>query len=115
MSTELNATAGLPFSKAVRLANGKDIWGALEECEARMQIRVNEDPGSKLKYDFTSHLRLEFDLNDILIKWDLSGAETRLLKSGYYDLIISDAGPSDDRAIRLLHGPFVLDSVTTSP
>lgn len=113
--TPLKATAGLPYSNQVRLLEGKTIWETLEEFEVRMHIRVNEDATSPLKYDFTPHLVPAFDNNDIVVSWELSGSETRLLKSGYYGLTISDEGPTDDRAIQLLHGPFDLGSVTTGP
>jgi hypothetical protein len=113
-SVQLDVKAGLPFSRRVRIVNGKHIWAELEDFEARMHIRVSEDSGSRLKYDFTPHLVTSFDNDDIIISWYLTGAQTRLLKIGYYDLIISDPGNTDAKAIQVLHGYLTLHPVITS-
>jgi hypothetical protein len=114
-STQLDVRPGLPFSRRVRLTDGKNIWADLDDFEARMHIRVSEDSSSRLKYDFTPHLGTSFDNDDILVEWALTGAETSLLKLGYYDLVISDTGVEDARAIRVLYGKFnLLPGTTTS-
>lgn len=108
-------TAGLPFSRRVRVVDGKNIWVNLEDFEARMQIRVEENPLSTLKFDFTEYLEKSYEANDIIIEWHLSGAQTRELKYGYYDLILSDVGVDDVRAIKILYGYLrVLSTITTA-
>lgn len=54
-----------------------------------------------------------FDGNDIVISLALTGEDTRELQSGFYDVFISDVGPTDARAIRILHGLFKVTPATT--
>ena len=117
MSTPVNfvVTAGLPFSRQVRITNGKSLWATEELFEARMQIRDGEDVSTALRYDFTPHLQKSYDGEDILVRWDLTGAQTRALKSGFYDLIVSDVGPEDAKALPpLLYGRFKVETLVTS-
>lgn len=113
-SIRFDVVAGLPFIRRVRITAGKNIWMTLSDFEARMHIRVAEDPRSTLKFDFTPHLRKSFDVNDIVIEWNLSGAQTRELKFGYFDLVVSDVGITDVRAIQVLHGYLHIRSTTTA-
>lgn len=111
----LKVRAGLPFRRRVRLTDGKlTFWDNLSLFEARMQIRVDKDSRSRLKYDFTPHLATAFDANDILVSWNLSGAETLELKGGYFDLILSDIGTTDETAIPILWGTIDVTPIVTS-
>lgn len=110
----LSIRSGLPFARRVRVTDGKNIWPSLTDFEARMQIRSSRDSESVLKFDFTSYLVKSFDNNDILIDWNLTGAQTRELPSGYFDLILSDVGTTDSRAIQALQGYFQILSTVTA-
>lgn len=113
-SVRFSVKAGLPFGRRVRVTDGKNIWDNVDDFEARMQIREEESSTSHLKYDFTPHLVKSFDGNDIVIDWNLTGAQTRDLKFGYFDLVVSDVGATDARAIHVIHGYLSLDSITTT-
>lgn len=106
--------AGLPFRRRVRVTNGTTLWASLDLFEARMQIRVEPDLTSRLKYDFTPHLVTAIDGDDILVNWNLSGEDTLELKGGYYDLILSDMGNEDDTAIPVLWGTITVTPIVTS-
>lgn len=114
MSTDFKVKAGLPFSRSVRLVDGKNVWPTLDDFEVRMHIRVAESSTSNLVYDFTPHLESVYEGNDIVISWSLSGSDTRSLRSGFYDLVISDPGAEDQRAISLAAGKISLSSLVTS-
>jgi len=103
-ATKLEVARGFPFSKNVRISNGKNVWPTLDLVEAKMLIRKTKSTASDVLKDFTPYLHLDFDGNDLVVSWSLSGQETLDLVSGYYELVISDAGPQDTRAIRALYG-----------
>lgn len=103
-STRFDVKAGLPFARRVRITDGKNIWTDEGDFEARMQIRAVDRADGALRFDFTPFLSQSIDANDILIEWNLSGSQTRELKEGYYDLMISDVGEIDTKAIRVLYG-----------
>lgn len=105
---------GLPWSRQVRITGGTTIWATLDSFEARMHIRVEKDFHSRLKYDFTPHLVPSIDGADIVIRWDLTGAQTALLKSGYYDLIVSDPGDIDSRGFPVIEGRIEVDPIVTA-
>lgn len=109
-----NITAGLPFARRIRVANGKNFWSELTDFEVRMQVRASKAYTSELLFDFTPWLVTTFDGNDIVIDWNLTGAQTRAVKSGYFDLVLSDVGTTDGSAIRALSGYFKVSSTTTS-
>lgn len=109
-----NVRAGLPFSKRIVITDGVTLWGTVEAFEARMQIRVEPDYLSSLKYDFTPHLVKAIEANNIVISWDLTGEETRSVKSGFFDLLLSDPGEVDTRAVLVLEGRINVRPVVTT-
>lgn len=113
-SVRFDVKAGLPFARQIRITNGKNIWATLEAFEARMHIREERDVTSSLKYDFSPHIIKSFDVDDIVLAWSLTGAQTRELSSGYFNLLVSDIGSVDDRAIQVIFGYLNLLPTTTS-
>jgi hypothetical protein len=111
-------TSGLPFSKTIEvtLPNGRTWWIDNTEFEVLSQIREGEDDTTPLLLDIAQYMTLTWTAPDSAsILLEMSGAETRLLKkSGYYDVILSDPLPTDVRAIKILGGPVVRESLVTS-
>lgn len=113
-AVRFDVKVGLPFSRRIRVTDGKNIWADLDDFEARMQIRATDDSSSQLRYDFTPHLVKSFDVNDIIVEWNLTGEQTRELQFGYFDLVLSDTGVVDARAIQVIYGYLDLDSIITT-
>lgn len=98
----------------IRVKDGKDIWADINDCEARMQVRKGANVTAELVVDLTPKLNLDFDGNDILITWSLTGAETRQPLAGKFDCFLSDVGATDEKAIRVVTGTIKVKAATTS-
>lgn len=111
-------TSGLPFSKTIEvtLPNGRTWWIDNTEFEVLSQIREGEDDSTPLLLDISQYMTVTWNApNTATIELEMSGANTRQLKkSGYYDVIMSDPLPSDERAIKVLGGPVVREALVTS-
>lgn len=111
-------TAGLPFSKLVVVSfpPDRDWWLTLPEFEVLMQIREKEDRQSKLILDLAEYLTVTLaDANTVFALLNMTGHDTRFItKSGYYDLVISDAGLVDARAYIMIKGRVLRDSTITA-
>lgn len=114
MSTTLTVQAGEPYSRRIRVTDGTDIWPDLDDFEVRCQVRSGTSERYSLLDDLTPFLTPDIDGDDIVIDLAMTGADTRAAKSGYYDLILSDIGETDVRAIRILDGRFEVEPVITS-
>lgn len=113
-NVDLKMKAGIPYRRLVTLVDGKDDWGTLGACEVRCQVRAGIEEATTLRWDLTPHLTKSYVGNDIEIVLSLTGAETRLGKHGYYDMIISDSGVTDAKAIPLVFGQVEIEPTTTS-
>lgn len=101
---DLIMTAGLPYSRRIRVTGATSIWSNLADFEVRSQIRVERSASSTLKANLTPFLSAEIEDDDIVVTLTLSGRDTRVIPSGFYDMIISDVGSEDVRAISVLSG-----------
>lgn len=110
----LEITGGLPYRRNFRITDGKDIWPALEDFELRGQVRQKDKATAPLVLNLTPYLSGAFDANDIVVTLAMTGQQTRLLNKGFYDILISDPGVEDARALRVSEGPLVYDQVLTS-
>lgn len=110
--------AGLPFTRRARLVDGRNIWGALVDFEARAQVRTRREPTATLITDLTPHLVAAYGVdtqaNDIIVDLVLTGADTRAMESGHYDIVLSDTGTTDARGIELLHGSVTVQTLATA-
>ena len=101
-------TAGLPFAKTivVTLTNGRDWWTTQEEFEVLAQIREEASETSTLILDLVQFMTVTFDdVDTVTIELVMSGAETRLVTdNGYYDVVMSNVGQTDDRGFKVLKG-----------
>lgn len=110
----LEMVAGLPYAIRFRVTGVTAIWPTLDLLEVRGQVRKKDDPASPLVGNLTPYLVATIDGTDILVTLRLNGAQTRTMAKGYYDIVISDVGPDDDRALPVSKGPLVLDTLVTS-
>ena len=111
-------TSGLPFSKTidVTLPNGRAWWTNETQFEVLSQVREGPDENSTLIIDLAQFMTVTWSApDDASILLEMSGAETRqVTKSGYYDIVLSDLLPTDDRAIKILGGPVIRDTLVTA-
>lgn len=111
---DLEVTAGLPYARRFRVTGATSIWPVLETVEVRSQVRSKKTVASPLVFDLTPYLTRSTDAGDIVIDLELTGAETRTLVKGYYDIILSDAGIEDARAISIAAGQVKVSVLVTA-
>lgn len=112
-SVELAMTAGLPYARRFRVQGGKLVWSNLDQMEVRSQIRQRKTPTSPLVGALTPFLTASYEGDDILIDLELTGAQTRAMVKGYYDIIISDVGTTDARALPVASGKVKVSTLVT--
>lgn len=112
-TVDLHITAGLPYHRRMRIVGGASAWPTLQHFEVKSHVRSSESHKATLRFDFTPFLSREIDGSDIVVDLKLTGKDTKSVKSGYYDLIISDVGEVDARAIPVLSGRVILTRVVT--
>lgn len=112
---DLTMVQGVPFSRQIRVAGGTAVWSDLTQVEARAQVRRGEEVASPLVVDLTPNLTVSIDGTDIVVNISLTGAQTRLVpRDGFYDVILSDVGMTDARALKILSGKLILETTVTS-
>lgn len=115
MSTDITITKGLPFSRVIRVESARIIWAELDDFEIRSQLRQKAAVDSPLIADLHDYMTATYEDDDIVITWSMTGADTRALTSkGKYDVIVSDTGSVDARAIPVLSGSISLAVLTTA-
>lgn len=115
MSTDFEMHAGIPFARVIRVTDGKNVWGDLDDFEVRCQLRKGKSTTSGLILNLHDYMTVDFGGDDIVITWTMTGAEVRVFDAnGYYDLILSDTGTTDARAIRVLDGQVHVRNTITS-
>lgn len=113
-ATDLTVIGGQPFTLRVRMKAGIDMWATLDLFEARMQVRDRPNEWGKLLNDLSDYLTTSYDGDDVLVDLAMTGQETRALRSGFYDMFVSDTGTTDTKAVRLLYGTFTADRAITA-
>ncbi len=101
-AVELDLTAGIPYARRFRLTNGKNVWPELIDFEVRSQIRAGKSDQTELLYNLAQHITASFDGLDIALDLSLTGQNTRDIPAGYYDIVLSDPGTADVRAVPLI-------------
>lgn len=118
MAETLTITSGLPFGKElnVTLPTGRTWWTNVSDFEVLMQVREEKNRNSTLVKDFAQYLTVTMPSADVVkIEVFLTGAETRTLdRGGYYDVLISDLGITDERAYVVLAGAVKRLTVITA-
>ncbi len=117
-AVNFSITAGLPFAKqiTVDLPTDRDWWTALSDFEVLSQIREEATTSAPLILDLADFIEKSFDDPDtILLDLFMTGSDTRSISSsGYYDVIVSDADTTDERAYMVSRGRVRLYSVVTA-
>lgn len=111
--TDLTIVKGLPYRRSIRVKNGTNVWPTVDDFEVRSQVRVSDDPRSTLKTDLASFITSRVEGADIVLDLAMTGAETRTIHGGYYDIVVSDKGSTDINAIRVLGGKFNVKPLIT--
>ena len=110
--------SGLPFSKEIRvsLPPGRTWWTNTSEFEVLMQVRKDKKRDSELILDLAQYLDVTMsDADTIKVMFSMGGHDTRgLHASGFFDMILSDVGTTDDRAFVVLYGTVKRSSVITA-
>lgn len=116
MPTNLAAPLGLPFARNIRVVGAKNVWPDLEDLEVRSQLRASASSAAALIANFHPFMSWDFDDDDLVITWSMTGADVRAInRDGFYDVVVSDAGETDARAIVILAGQFTFpETVTTA-
>lgn len=107
VNDHLKMTAGRPFNQVIRIVGAKSVWPELDQLEVRAQLRTEKDSEGSLIADLHTYMTPTFDENDLLITWVMTGKQTRDLyalnwgyfKEGYFNVIVSDTGLDDARAL----------------
>lgn len=108
----LSIKAGLPYKRRFRLVNGTAVWPALGTFELRSQLRKQATVTSDLILDFAEYMAPTIEDTDIVITLTMTGAQTRALPTtGYYDIVLSDPGEDDAKAVCVIPA----SKITTSP
>lgn len=111
---ELGITAGLPYSRRFRVHDGTNIWPTLDDFEVRSHVRAGKTSLTPLLTDLTPFLVPTLDGTDIVVDLKLTGAETRTLLKGFFDIVISDKGDVDARALPIASGRVKIGSLVTA-
>jgi hypothetical protein len=113
IETPLEITGGLPYNRRIRVKNAALTWPTEDDFEVRSEIRVGPSSDSRLKASLVEYITPSVEDDDILLDLNLTGSVTRTLPGGYYDIIVSDAGSMDNRAIRVLGGKLTIKPLVT--
>ena len=115
-SVELAMTAGLPYRRRIRVTGATSMWPTLDDFEVRSQIRAGRDVNSQFLHDLGQYITPSIEGDDIILTLELTGAQTRLLPvKGNYDVIISDPGVDDAKALPALSGKIKVGQLITGP
>lgn len=105
---DFKVRAGKPFHCSFRCVGLTAIWPDVDTLEVRAQMRQGKDTGTQLIANLHEHMTWSYDGDDLVIDWAMNGAETRALyavdmglhgKLGYLNVIVSDTGSDDERAV----------------
>lgn len=120
----LTMTAGKPFSQKIRVTDGKDVWPNLGDFEVRAQLRAGRTTSDSLIANLHESMSSSFDANDIVIDWSLTGEDTRSMfglstwpakrKRGFFNIILSDVGTVDGRALVVPTISLTMEDTTTT-
>lgn len=116
--TILSIKSGLPFAKKINitLPSGRSWWTEVSDFEILMQIREKKDRNSPLVMDLADFLTITQVSDDVFsVDLAMTGADTRLLtRGGFYDMIMSDIGVTDERGLVIIQGPVKRTTVITA-
>ena len=113
----LSIVGGLPYKRKFRLLNGTAVWPTLANFELRSQLRKQASVDADLLLNFADYMTPTIEGADIVITLTMTGAQTRSLPAtGYYDIILSDPGEDDAKAVCVVPASKITKStLVTAP
>lgn len=111
--TDIEIVGGLPYNRRIRVKDAALTWPTLDDFEVASHVRVSESRLSTLKAILTPYIFPSIEGPDIVLDLNLTGSDTRTLSGGYYDIVVSDKGSTDSRAIRALGGKLKIQPLVT--
>lgn len=112
--TDLEMTAGLPYGIRFTVPGRAAVWPTRESFEIRSDIRVGKTEATPLAGRLVDYITAVVEGPDIIVTVRLSGAQTRVVAKGYYDIVLSDPGVEDERALCIAHGKVKVDYLRTA-
>jgi hypothetical protein len=117
----LGMTAGKPFAQSIRITDANNLWDVLETLEVRAQLRAGKSTNTELIVNLHEYMTWVFDEDDLVITWVMTGEQTREIyelkwgpfKTGYFNVIVSDTGTVDERAIVVPTITLTISDTTT--
>lgn len=104
--TSFDLTAGAPFIKTFRVKNAKLVWASIDDLEVHAHLRTGLSSKTTLVADLRDYMTYVYDGNDLVITLQMTGADTRTIynrmpeeKIAYFNIVVSDLGTVDSRAI----------------
>lgn len=114
--TDLTLRAGVPYARRFRVVGAANVWPTLGDVEVRGQVRARRSHDAALVLDLAPYITPSIEGEDIVGDISMTGAETRTMVSGHYDIVLSDPGDVDARLVPVLQGEFkVLPQLLTAP
>jgi hypothetical protein len=110
----LTVVAGLPYQRRFRILGGRKIWATRDLFEVRSHVRVRRLVTSQLLFDLTPFLKADYEADDIVVDLEMTGEDTRKAVKGYFDIIVSDVGSEDARALTIASGKVKVSTTVTA-
>lgn len=111
-------TAGLPYSRTIKIKEGTNTWPTLDDFEVKSELRKGKTDTTPLILNLAPFISKDIDetTGDIVLTFSATGAQTRTFQKGNFDIIVSDVGVEDARAVpAVTGGKFVVRRLTTGP
>lgn len=103
-------TQGEPYTLAATITNGAVEYPS----GVTVAGQIRKSAHNRLWLDITDRLSTSVSGSDLVLTLELTGADTRQVRAGVYDIFIFDAGDEDQsRAVRILHGPVTVEYAVT--
>lgn len=103
-------TQGEPYTLAATITNGAVEYPG----GVTLTGQIRKSAQNRLWLDITDRLSAAVSGNDLVVTLALTGADTRQVRAGVYDIFIYDAGDAEQsRAVRILHGPVTVEYAVT--
>jgi hypothetical protein len=117
-AADLKVVQGVPLSRSYRFVGAAATWPGAAGCEVKAQVKAR--PGSPVLLDLTPFLSAPAVVAsgegagvDIAVVLSMTGADTRTVTlGGMYDLILSDLGTVDARAVKVSGSVSVEHTIT---
>lgn len=111
---DLELVAGLPYARRFRVTGAASIWPTVESFEIRSHIREGRNENTPLVGRLDLFLTSTIEGQDVVVDLTLTGEQTRSIVKGFYDIIISDPGTEDARALSISSGKVKVSYLRTA-